>query len=97
MESKTKKYLKALAHNLNPTVFIGVNKLNETVLKAVNENLNSNELIKIKFIKHKEEKKELLNSLAFQTNAFVVALIGNIGILFKQNKDKKKQKINIKI
>jgi len=96
MESKTKKYLKGLAHNLEPLVFIGINKINSSVLKALDENLNSNELIKVKFIKHKNEKKQLLNDLALKSNSTVVGLVGNIGILFRQNSDVLKQKIKLK-
>jgi RNA-binding protein len=96
MESKSKKYLKGLAHNLEPLVFIGNNKVNKTVIKAIEENLDAYELIKIKFIKHKESKKELLSIILEQSNANLISLIGNIAILYRQHKDITKQKIKIK-
>ena len=44
---KQKKYLKGLAHKLNPVVMVGNNGVSEAVLKEINATLAAHELIKI--------------------------------------------------
>lgn len=82
-----RKDLKARAHHLKPVVQIGQKGLTETVSAAVDKALQDHELIKIKFIDHKEEKKELSAKIADATCSEIVGFIGNIVILYRQNED----------
>lgn len=94
LTSKQRKFLKSKAHHLKPTVLIGKNDISEGVISSVDDSLNTNELIKVKFHQGKvaeDRKKILTDSLKCQ----VVGCIGKILILFRQNKDKDKQKIKI--
>jgi RNA-binding protein len=90
-----KQYLKGLAHNLKPLIFIGQNGMTDAVTKALNKELDSHELIKLKFIdfKEKEQKAEILSSIEQDTKAMVVNTIGHTAILYRQQKDPEKRKI----
>jgi len=93
MESKIRKKLEKRAHDLKPVVMIGKSGLTEEVLSALDEALTHHELIKIKFIDFKDEKRSIMNKIAESTESDVISVIGNIGILFRQNRDPKKRKI----
>jgi len=64
-----KKYLRGLAHSMKPVVLIGQKGCTDTVLSAVNDALNTHELIKVKFIelKDKARKNEILVSVEDKT------------------------------
>ena len=83
-----RKKLKSNAHHLKPIVQVGQKGLTETLIKSVDEALESRELIKIKFIEYKNEKKELSVKIASETGAEVIGSIGNIVILYRKKKDK---------
>ncbi|MBC8554614.1 MAG: YhbY family RNA-binding protein [Candidatus Brocadiales bacterium] len=93
MNSTTRNYLRKLAHDLNPIVMVGKNGLTASVEEAVNQALTSHELIKVKFIDFKSSKKELTAQLSESVHAELISLIGNIAILFRQNRDPDNRKI----
>ena len=95
LTGKQKAYLKKLVHGVNPVVMIGGNGVSEQVIKAINEELALKELIKIKFADFKEQKKALFPQIAEEVGATAIDLIGNVGILYRQNEDPEKQKIKI--
>ena len=83
-----RKKLKSAAHHLKPVVQIGQKGLTDTLIKAVDDALESHELIKIKFMEYKEDKKQLSYRIAADTSSEVVVIIGNTVILFRENRDK---------
>ncbi len=90
-----KRKLKSQAHHLKPVVMIGKLGITDSLVDAVNAALDDHELIKIKFIDFKEEKKDLVVDIVSKTASECIAIIGNIAIIFKQNKDIKKRRIVI--
>ncbi len=90
-----KKYLKGLAHAYKPLVHIGQKGLSENLSAALEETLDSHELIKVKFIdfKEKEQKKELLKKIEAETLCELVGMTGHIAILFRQNRNPEKRRI----
>lgn len=92
-----KKYLRGLAHNLKPVVFIGKNGLNENVIFSMEDALNTHEIVKVKFVdfKEKEKKKEFSEELEKQTKSHHVGSIGHISIFYKMHKDPEKRKITV--
>ncbi len=90
-----KKYLKGLAHAYKPLVHIGQKGLSENLSAALEETLDSHELIKVKFIdfKEKEQKKELLKKIEVETLCELVGMTGHIAILFRQNRNPEKRRI----
>ena len=90
-----KRKLKSLAHNLKPVVMIGKNGLSEGLLAACDRSLNDHELIKIKFIGFKDEKKDLMGKITAHTGSELISIIGNIAILFRRNADPDRQQIDL--
>ncbi|MBN2079612.1 MAG: ribosome assembly RNA-binding protein YhbY [Spirochaetes bacterium] len=82
-----KKSLKARAHHLRPVVYIGRGGMSDAVVQATETALADHGLIKVKFIDFKNEKKELAEELAGKTGSSLVALIGNIAILYRPDED----------
>lgn len=93
MDSKKRKMLEKKAHNLKPVLMIGKNGLTDDVTAALDDALTHHELIKVKFIDFKDEKRNIMTSISEKTESDVISVIGNIGILFRQNRDPEKRKI----
>ena len=92
-----KKYLRGLAHSKKPLVFIGQKGISPTLIKAVDEALETHELIKLKFIefKEKDQKDEVCGIIEKKTGAEMVGIIGHMAIFYRQKKDPEKRKITI--
>lgn len=95
LKGKNRKYLRGLAHNLDPVVMVGHEGLTPAVIKVTKKALEDHELIKVKFNKFKEQKKELSAELENLTASEMIGMIGNVVIFYKQNPDKEKRKIVI--
>ncbi len=93
LNSKERKSLEKLAHNISPVVIIGGAGATEGVVKMVSDSLDAHELIKIKFNEFKDEKSELTASICEQCDATLVRIIGNIAILYKQAENPEDRKI----
>jgi len=92
---KQKRKLKYLAHHMKPVVLIGKNGISTALMASLEDALQAHELIKIKFIDFKEKKRDLLDEIKVRTGAEMISLIGNIAILFRQNSDVSKRKIEL--
>ena len=90
--SSQRKFLRAKAHHLKPQILIGKNEINKGVLNSIDESLNSNELIKVKFHEGKIDDKRK-SIIVDNLKCEIAGCIGKTMILFRQNKDKDKQKI----
>ena len=64
-------------------------------IQSIDEAVESQELIKVKFLEHKDDKKSLSDEIVEKTNSEIVGNIGHTIILFRQNSDKEKQKYKI--
>jgi len=95
LKGATRRYLRGLANPIQPVIFIGKNGLNDQVITAIDEALEAHELIKIRFVEFKEQKKQLCAQIEEKCNCEWVGLIGHIGIFYRQNKDANKRKIQL--
>ncbi len=87
LSSGQRRKLKSLAHHLDPVVMVGQKGFTESLSKAVDKALSDHELIKIKFVDFKDEKRELTGEIVSSVNAGLVGIIGNIAILYRENPD----------
>ena len=92
-----RKYLSSKAHHLQPVVMIGGAGLTEGVIGATREALEHHELIKVKFVDYKEERDSLSKELAEASGAYLVRVIGNMAILYKENDDPDKRQYRIPV
>ena len=73
---------------------VGKNGVTESILSEVSTALDSHELIKVRFVEHKDEKKALTNNLTEQLDCSLAGLVGNIAILYRQQENKSLRKIS---
>ena len=95
LSNTQKQYLRRLAHDLRPVVQIGKNGLTDQIHTTIDHELNAHELIKIKFMDFKEEKRELTEELVEASNGTLIGLIGNIAILYREQSDPDKRRIQL--
>ena len=95
LTSSQRKYLRAQAHHLKPLVMIGTKGLTDQVRDSVDLALKDHELIKVKFIEFKEDKKAISQEIAKATQSEIAGIIGNIAILYRRHSDPAKRKIKI--
>lgn len=95
LNNAQRNFLKKAAHSLKPVVMIGQNGLNEQVLKAAEEAIESHELIKVKFQDYKEAKREIADELCNSLNAESVSIIGNILTIYRPARDPGKRSIRL--
>ena len=97
LKGSEKKYLRGLAHGLNPAAFVGHKGLTDTLTAEIDQALEASELIKVKFneFKEKDQKKDLIEKIAKATKSQVAGMIGHVAIFYRQNKDPEKQIIKL--
>ncbi len=83
LTGKQKRYLRGLAHDLKPTVYIGKHGLTEALYESAEEALEHHELIKVKFVDFKEEKLELAAQIEERLDCESVGKIGHHVLFFR--------------
>ena len=90
MTSKQRSYLRSLAHNLDPTVYIGKAGVTDNVIKEIDQCLEARELVKIKLQEGAElDAKTVANELAPGLRAEFVQAIGRKFTLYRESKENK--------
>jgi len=83
------KFLRKLAHDLNPVILLGQHGFTEAVLNELNIALDHHELVKIKLSgSDRDQRDELINTICEQSQSEVVQAIGKTVTVFRRN-DKK--------
>ncbi|QNK01778.1 ribosome assembly RNA-binding protein YhbY [Dyella telluris] len=86
-----RRYLRSLAHDLNPVILMGAKGATEAVLKELDLALSHHELVKVKLSGgDKDERQEQIDYLIEGTRAESVQQIGHIVVLFRRNEDEPK-------
>ncbi|BFH61375.1 MULTISPECIES: ribosome assembly RNA-binding protein YhbY [Paenibacillus] len=90
LTGKQKRYLRSLAHHLDPIFQIGKGGTNEQLVRHINEAIEKRELIKVSVLNNcLDDKHEMAEELAEKAKAELVQVIGNTIILYKESKDHK--------
>lgn len=97
LKGSQRKYLRGLAHKLNPSAFIGQKGVTPALLEEIEQALDASELIKVKFVdfKEKDQKTELLESIVSSTRSHLAGMVGHVAILYRQNADVEKRSIKL--
>jgi RNA-binding protein len=95
LTSRQSKYLRGLAHSRPALILIGKAGLKSEVLQAVDGALEDHELVKVKFLEHKDKqtKTQMVAELCRQTQAQRVGLIGHTAIVYRPARDPSKRRI----
>jgi len=74
---------KAAAQLMEPMLKVGKAGLTDGFIRTVSEMLDKHELVKIKFVEFKEQKKELAPLLAEKTASHLIMRVGNVMVLHR--------------
>jgi RNA-binding protein len=88
-----RKYLRALAHHLKPVVQIGKTGLAPNVLDAIDHALEHHELIKVRFLDFKDQKRELAATIVQASHSDLIGAVGHVLMFYRQHPDPDKRKI----
>lgn len=80
--SQLRKF-KSAAQLLEPMLKVGKAGLSEAFIRSVDTALAEHELVKIKFVEFKEQKKELAPQLAEKTASHLIMRVGNVLVLHR--------------
>ena len=84
LKGKQIRFLRGLGHHLQPVVMIGKEGISESLEKAVNEALDSHELIKLKIQEGcLEDRHDVAKQLVETTGAALVQVLGKTILLFR--------------
>ena len=75
--------LKGAAQLLDPMLKIGKAGLSDAFVQSVNDALSRHELVKIKFVEFKDQKKVLAPQLADRTASHLIMRVGNVMVLHR--------------
>lgn len=81
--------LKGRAQLMDPMFKVGKAGLSEGFLKSVDEALGIHELVKVKFVEFKTEKKTLAPLLAEKTSSRLIMRVGNVAVLYRRKPEPK--------
>lgn len=95
LTSGQRKYLRGLAHSLEPIALLGKHGLSDSFANSVAAALDAHELIKLRFNDFKEDKKALLADLTERTGSELVGLVGHVATLYKRQDDDLRRKIEL--
>lgn len=96
MQTITKRqrnYLRARANPLKPNVLLGKQGLTEQVIAKIGQELDAHELIKVRFLEFKDERKTLTETILAETESALVSLIGHVATLYRQQDDPERRSI----
>ena len=91
LTSKQRSFLRSLAHEVEPSVFLGKSGLTQNVIDEIDINLEKRELVKVKLQDGCElTPKDVANQISETLGAEFVQAIGRKFTLYRESKDFKK-------
>jgi RNA-binding protein len=88
-----RRHLRGLAHSLKPVVRIGDAGLTERVVVAVDAALDDHELIEVKIVADRAERKAIAEDVARRIGGELAGLVGQVAILYRPAVDPERRAI----
>ena len=92
-----RRYLRGLAHHLKPIVQVGKAGLSSTVLAAVDEALETHELIKVRLVGNKADKREMVSTFESELHCGEVGVVGHVATLYREHPEAAERRIKIPV
>ncbi|WP_276356326.1 ribosome assembly RNA-binding protein YhbY [Cohnella caldifontis] len=90
LTGKQKRYLRSLAHHLDPIFQVGKGGVNDHLIRHIEEAIETRELLKVSVLNNSlEEAREIGPELAEKSGCELVQVIGKTIVLYKESKDHK--------
>lgn len=90
-----RRHLRRLAHALQPVVRVGDAGVTGGVVAALDEALSHHELVKVKVVAPREERRRIADELAAGTGSVVAGTVGQVAILFRESPDEERRRIEL--
>ena len=88
LSNNQKKYLRGIAHGLNPMIIIGSNGVTKNLMEELESTLEHHEILKIKIaFGDRDERQEIVQHIINQTGALLVQSIGKICVIYRQKEE----------
>lgn len=95
ISTKQRSFLTGLAARDTVSAQLGKGGPTEAFVAQLATLLERHELVKVKFVDFKDQKKEISADLAEATSSELVRVIGNTAIFFRQQPDPEKRSIEL--
>ncbi len=83
---KNRAYLRGLGTKIKPSLNLGKSEIDDSFIHALENALVAHELVKIRVLQNSEQSvHDLAEEMASKSNSGLVAITGNIILLFRQN------------
>ena len=90
LSESQKKFLRGRGHTLKPLIMVGDGGLSESLLAEFESTIAHHELIKVKIrVGDRAARDELFQTLCTNHDVAMVQKIGNVGLLYRANPQKK--------
>jgi len=95
LNPRTRSYLGAVASKSAVVTHLGKGGPTQAFATQLGNLIERHELVKVRFVDHKDDRKEIAYELAKATGSEVVRIIGNTAIFYRQNADPDKRTIEL--
>lgn len=95
LTSKQRSQLTGIAARDCVVQTLGKFGLTDAFVAQIDGLLSHHELVKVKFLDFKDEKRDVSSELAARTRSELVRIIGNSAIFFRQNPDPEKRRVEL--
>ena len=92
MKESEKAWLRGRGQLLEATVRLGRQGVSADFLAELNRCLDRSELVKIKFLEFKDQRKTLAPQIAGQSNSALVGVVGHTALFFRQQAEPAKRR-----
>jgi RNA-binding protein len=86
LSNPQKRYLRAIAHSLDPVILVGQKGITPAVLKEFDGALSHHELVKVKLSDtDREQRADSIQRLRVGTKSEIVQTIGRVASFYRRN------------
>lgn len=90
LTGKQKRYLRGLAHHLDPIFQVGKGGISDKLVEGVRQALEGRELIKVTILQNNtDDRNETARALAEAAGAELVQVIGRTIVLYRESEENK--------
>jgi RNA-binding protein len=75
--------LKGRAQRLEPVLHVGKAGISDAFIRSADEALAAHELVKVRFVEGKSERKTLAAGIAEKTGSHLVTVVGHVAVLYR--------------
>ena len=83
LSKQAKFFLRGEGRRLEPLARVGKEGVSAELVSSLRQLLEAHELVKLRFVAHKEERRAMSREIAEQAGAELVDVIGHVAVLYR--------------